>query len=83
MSWLNPVWWWASGKEAWKYAILHPAGAAFIFALSGVQTFWTTGFLTSLAHPNWARDVVTHLWPHVKGAGVALGAVVGELLNTT
>lgn len=80
---LNPAWWWLGAKAGWEFAKSSPVGFGFVWFASGVQTMWTTAFPASLAYPNWARELVTTVYPVVKEHAVAAWHVVTEILPNT
>ena len=78
MNWLNPLVWYATLRA---YIEAHFWAWNFSSAWS-----WVGAFGTSLAFPNWARDLAS-MWPTVwettKTLAIAAVDVAAEFLNTS
>ena len=83
MKWLNPVWWWLGIKAAMEFAYKNPLGFTFTWFASGVQTMWTTAFPVSFLHPDWARELVTTVWPVVRDYAAVSWDVLIELWKSS
>lgn len=64
MNWLNPLAWFAA---LGAYARAH----FWAWNISSVWS-WVGAFGTSMAYPEWARDLATTYWPYAREAAVTL-----------